>query len=290
MTDGEWAALGLDSGEVGAYDALYEGIPAWMSASFWGWVRFELTAKNTYTNARNWHAETVKGMERACRFSVGYYAYDAAQGMDALRSAVQADPSRAVRVADFLLADKGGIYGRKTAEDGLEKILRESGSAWTVGKRLGRVGLERRVPQGVQDVADSVMRSGRRAGERLAQAWSAVFGVDPNPSNGYSLAIKAVEDAAIPVLLPNDQIATLGKIIHHMRDVTYTLPFEREPQDAASGLVLRQMSQLLWVGQVDRHGGGEEAAGTVSQAAAEAAVMLAVPLVQWFTSGVVQRA
>lgn len=288
VTDDNWVALGLDSNVTGAYDALYEGIPTWMEASFWRWVRLQITG-TAVGGGRVLLTDVLRRVERACRFPIGYEGLLEAQAVSALRTAVSVDPMRAVRLADFLVGDPEDPYGAAARAQDLEQILRESGSAWTVGARKGRTGLVRRVPQGVQDAADTIMGGGHRAGERLAQAWSAVFGVDPNPSNGYSLAIKAVEDAAIPVLMPKDQKATLGTIIGHMGSVVYALPFDREPRGAASGLVLKQMSQLLWTGQSDRHGGNEGATSPVTQAAAEAAVVLAVPLVQWFTSGQVQR-
>ncbi|AJW40486.1 hypothetical protein NY08_2463 [Rhodococcus sp. B7740] len=50
------------------------------------------------------------------------------------------------------------------------------------------------------------------------------------------------------------------------------------------------MMQMLWVGQTDRHGGPASVGiPPVSQSEAEAAVMLAVPLVEWFTSGKVNK-
>ena len=48
--------------------------------------------------------------------------------------------------------------------------------------------------------------------------------------------------------------------------------------------------ELLWKGQIDRHGTDDASTPlSVSQAEAEAAVHLAVTLVQWFTSGAVSR-
>ena len=46
------------------------------------------------------------------------------------------------------------------------------------------------------------------------------------------------------------------------------------------------MLKTLWSGQTDRHGGDHELVNEtlISQESAEAAVMLAVPLVRWFSS------
>jgi hypothetical protein len=48
------------------------------------------------------------------------------------------------------------------------------------------------------------------------------------------------------------------------------------------------MMQALWTGQNDRHA-GQSGYTPSTQAEAEAAVMLAVPLVQWFSSGAIAR-
>ena len=49
------------------------------------------------------------------------------------------------------------------------------------------------------------------------------------------------------------------------------------------------MMRALWAGQTDRHGGDSDPALVITQEVAETAVLLAVPLVQWFTSGAVAR-
>jgi hypothetical protein len=134
------------------------------------------------------------------------------------------------------------------------------------------------------------MRSSGHAGKRLAEAWGAAFGIAPNPSHAYSLAIKAVEDAAVPVVCPADATATLGKINAQLRNTgDWSLPLQREDLHATTGSTLLSMMKMLWAGQADRHGGHHDPDLAITQEAAEIAVMTAATLVQWFTSGVVAR-
>ncbi|EON33475.1 hypothetical protein GTC6_06664 [Gordonia terrae C-6] len=128
------------------------------------------------------------------------------------------------------------------------------------------------------------------AGVRLRSAWEKAFGLEPEPDVAYSRAVKAVEDAVIPVVSPQNKAATLGTVIAQIRDGgKFSLPMLREHKNASSHEVLLGMLQLLWTGQHDRHGGNpQSSATTVTQDEAEAAVLLAVALVGWFQTGKVR--
>jgi hypothetical protein len=171
----------------------------------------------------------------------------------------------------------------------LNNLLYTGGSLWTVGERDDKPRLVRRVEEGVQQAAESVMISSGEAGRLLRGAWGALFGRDPDPEKAYNQAVKAVEAACTPVVLPRDSDRRLGKALGQMRtDGDWRLPFEREHEHAKSADVVLAMGRMLQAGQNDRHvsDGGSK---SMSQASAEAAVMLAVPLVQWFASGAVAR-
>ena len=227
----------------------------------------------------------LRKAERVCRFSVGTTSDRVHESMPTLRRE-STTAQNELRLADFLLAD--GIPA--AAIESLEEILREAGSAWSVGIRHDRTGLVRRVPKGVQTTSEEVMKSAGHAGARLAEAWTAAFGIDPDPSRAYSLAIKAVEDAAKPVIAPKDAVSTLGKMIGQMKaDKDWGLPFQRQDANAPTPDVLLSMMRMLWAGQVDRHGDNPGAVVEITQAAAEAAVVFAVPLVHAFSSGEVRR-
>lgn len=165
----------------------------------------------------------------------------------------------------------------------LEQILSESGSEWTIAERDGNAALEKRVPEGVAMAATEVIQGSSSAGTLLAEAWHAAFGKDPDPEEAYEKSIKAVEEAGVHVVTPKDSKSTLGKMISVMKgqkDWKLDLP----TPDAD---VPVKMAEALWVCQESRHGGNGYRKPT--QAEAEAAVLLTVPLVQWFTSGALVR-
>jgi hypothetical protein len=142
---------------------------------------------------------------------------------------------------------------------------------------------------GVQQAADDTMARAGRAGERLSEAWTALYGVAPDPSRAYSLAVKAVEDAAVPLVSPNDLTATLGKIIGQVNGSgKWSVPVVRENPTGIAMETIVSMMKTLWTGQADRHGGNPDPSLTITQDAAEVAVTLAVALVQFFTASLIR--
>jgi hypothetical protein len=204
-----------------------------------------------------------------------------------LRAAITAlrEHPQPLQIVDYLLA-----HGGHAKADEFAEVLLRSRSAWEVGQRAGRPGLARRVPAGVQVAADSVMQRVGRAGARLAKAWETLYGIEPNPSEAYRLAILAVEDAAVPVVSPKNEKATLGTVLRDIEQQgDWRLPMTREHDGAPSQEVLVGAIRLLWHGQHDQHSGQPSAPGDVSFEEASVAVSLAVTLVQWFGAGLLFR-
>ncbi|PPG98307.1 hypothetical protein C5C00_03910 [Rathayibacter rathayi] len=185
-----------------------------------------------------------------------------------------------LRLVDFILANSPRNVGD------IKAIFFAAGSAWKVGTRAGEVGLERRVQEGVADAADLVIASSASAGALLAEAWHQVFGRDPNPEEAYSKAIKAVEEAGAHIVLPDNPKATLGTMLNTMAPQGWGVPLEEAAAHPSNDVAVK-MARALWSGQKSRHGGNDYRKPTMEEA--EAAVLLAVPLVQWFTSGVLAR-
>jgi len=127
-----------------------------------------------------------------------------------------------------------------------------------------------------------VRSDSERAHEYLTDAWDKIVKRNPDPSGAYCDAIRAIEVVAKPVVLPNDSLATLGKIIRAIRDKPDKW---RVVLDKATSTKVVDMADMVWKGQQDRHGTDEQAALNVSLAAADAAVYLAVALVRLFASG-----
>lgn len=288
VTTDLWRPLGLEPSDSPDYDALHDGVPVWMEESFWTWMknRFTLSRVATYGQTlRAFDIALLRQVERKCRIRIAYKGTGLNDAMSFIRARTEETKTQLI-VADYLLS----FHSSPEAQVLLETIFHESGSMWTVGQRANRPGLVRRVPEGVQASVDFTIRNSGHAGVRLAEAWEAVFGLEPDPSRAYALAVKALEDAAIPVISPNDTAATLGKLNAQIRNAgNWGLPLPREDEYATTSATLLSMMKMLWAGQADRHGGNHDPDLAITQEAAEVAVMTAATLVQWFTSGAVTR-
>lgn len=299
MTDGEWRPLGVDTeDEVAEYDALHDGVPPWMRTAFWAWIQRALvvvrfTQPRGYDQLRYKVAMVEEDLaEQMCQrlriplsnIRTGEVAdYEGQEQFETVLGALGNHP-HPLQIADYLLAE-----GRGDAK-ALDGLLQRSKSAWRVGERSSRPGLVRRVAEGVQMSVDDVMARAGQAGVRLAKAWGELYGLNPDPSHAYNLAIKAVEDAAIPRVSPTSKSATLGTVIAQMEQQgNWKLPLDREHTKAPSGETLIAMMRMLWHGQYDRHGGQPLVAGDVSFEEAQVAVGLAVTLVSWFDASLPAR-
>lgn len=175
----------------------------------------------------------------------------------------------------------------------LDVLLEEGGSAYKVSPHHG-MGLEHRVDPAVLQTFRATLRragDGRpHAANHLDLAWKHAYALHPDPTRAYLEAVKAVEAAVVPVVIPSDQIPTLGKAIASLRDgaANWMLVITTKDGSPAPVEPVAQMLSLVWEGQSDRHAGGPQTA-PVTQASAEAAVHLAAMLVQWFVAGVVRR-
>lgn len=295
MADQTWRPLGVDTEEeVAEYDALHEGIPSWMETAFWDWVQDQVTYRKNVTSSTSgflWPREDfTESMCQQLKIRLSKIRYPNADyqlGQRLVGNVMYAlkKHDNPLQIADYIIAHDTRLVPQR-----LDDILERSKSAWNVGERNGYRGLVRRVPEGVQVAADDVMSRAGQAGIRLAKAWEQLYGVDPNPSEAYRLAILAVEDAAVPVTLPKDTQATLGKVIKHFeQSQRWKLPMEREHDNAPSRQVLVDMMRMLWHGQHDRHGGQPSEPGNVTHDEATVAVSLAVTLVHWFHAGLVTK-
>jgi hypothetical protein len=295
VTEETWRPLGVDTDEeIAEYDALHDGVPEWMDSAMWAWVRRAITVRRSYRDGSGSVAMLDSALaECMCQtLRIPFPTLRAVEvGVDTgnkhLRATITAlrQHPYPLQIVDYLLAHGGHAKAEELAE-----LLLRSRSAWEVGQRAGRPGLARRVPAGVQVAADSVMQRAGRAGARLAKAWEALYGIQPNASEAYRLTILAVEDAAVPVVSPNNEKATLGTVLRDIEQQgDWRLPMNREHEGAPSREVLVGIIRLLWHGQHDRHGGQPSASGDASFEEASVAVSLAVTLVQWFGAGLLSR-
>ena len=283
-TEDHWSHWGLDDEEIAEYSALHEDIPGHLETSLWSWVRDAVTVPAaTYASAYS-DSELVRQFERILQVPIKW-PHNRTDVIWAIQQAYLDRPIRDIwRLVDWLLGH-GHAHGGT-----LKQYLLQSGSAYTVeAADNGKSYLVKRVPEGVQDAATAAFRHAN-AGRRLAKAWEAAFGVEPDPTKAYAEAVKAVEDAAIPVVPTGKQEPTLGDVIRAIDGGTWRLPHLREHNLAPSHDVLVAMLRMLWRGHHDRHGGPSTVGvPAVTPEEAESAVILAVTLVGWFATGKVQQ-
>lgn len=208
---------------------------------------------------------------------------------DALRwevDVVGQEPSPEAEVADWVPPLKWPERSSYAIEaERLDQLLADAGSAYRVSWR--RRCLVRRVDPTVHAAAESAMVDDTEAGGHLRAAWNAIYGLHPDPAKGYDEAVRAVEAAAIPVVLPGRPLETLGKVRAHLEDASsrWELAIEGKNRGAIGPLVA--MIRLLWEGHA-RHA-GTPSARPQRLDEATMAVHLAATLVHWFTSGAVRQ-
>jgi hypothetical protein len=286
-----WRPLSVrESGNYAAYDALHPGVPSHLRTSLWRWVAARLATEDDLLRVeRRFEIELVDPR----------YGYDGAIAQ--VQGRAFADEEFFLDVVDALLSqldprvplsDHPSYRDRRADQEemaNLAEMLNEAGSLWRVGATDERLQLVRRVEPTVEAAAKQVMSTRDKAAQHLRLAWHAVYGRQPDAGKGYGEAIKAMEAAAIPVVLPTTTMGTLGKVIAALRDKPAKWAVGlKHPEPERQVLILADMADLIWKGQTGRHGDPDPNAPiSVSQEQAQAAVHLAVTVVQWFTTGVV---
>jgi hypothetical protein len=274
--------------EAANYDALQDGVPRWLMHSRLEWIKAELpqNARTAVGTQRVWSAASaakMRDLERHTRVPLEWAVgrENARTVGDLLLTGFQHDQSSCLDAVDHLVH----LYRiGDSAAQALEGMLEEAGSTWRVAEGLhGFCYLERRVDDSAISNARQAFDRGR-AGDHLRDAWHSVYGRPPNPTVAYAEAVKAVEVAARPAISPNDSTATLGRMVEAIRDKPKKWVTRLVGRTVEGVVVVETMARLLWQGQHDRHGDAG-APRSVTQAEAEAAVQLAVLLVQWFELG-----
>lgn len=276
----KWMPLGADPEE---HNTLVDGIPAWMRSPMKEWF----IARFTNPSTRALNVGLMRAFDMASKNPTPLASTLESHGPSPVFDFLE--ETETLKIVDFLIYvhSNNGTSASSDALEELEEMFTHSGSIWKVGTRLGVAGLERRVPEGVQIAADAVMALPITAGVLLSEAWHAAFGRSPDCEEAYEKAIKSVEEAGAEVLLPNNPKATLGTMAQTLEDQTaWRLDLGDDPKHTSRDVVAK-MARALWSGQESRHGGNGYRKPT--QAEAEAAVMLAVPLVQFFSSGAVAK-
>jgi hypothetical protein len=270
---------------------LHEGVPDWLVRPLVDWLERALNERTIHLVAARMRISLLASvdpprtlcheLEQRAGFPFDDRQWDL---LDAIDYLVQVDWDE-LRLPDIVSGEPLPGSDKLSL---LTRILVDGGSAYSVSIPHQR--LERRVDETVAEaVEQSATISGDETGRHLRQAWTATYGLHPDPTTAYREAVRAVEAAACPLVLPNDPKPTLGKVIAHLKQASgkWTLSI---PDGGAAGSVapFMAMLELLWSGQVSRHA-GVSTSRDQRQIEAEAAVVLAATLVHWLATGVVHR-
>jgi hypothetical protein len=290
----DWAPFYARISESGTseFTRLHPGVPVWMRESLWEWFRNRIGQYQMAGPRESYfvpNATLMRELERICRIDIGWAGGEEytslMEGLRALRRTLYDNEIAFLTAVDLYLSR----VNEPVVLDELMGILNDAGSEWRVGEVGSRHGLVKRIDETVQRAAEEAASKGTRAGRLLADAWRHAFSMQRDPSASYRCSVRAVEAAAGPILSPKDPRPSLGKMIPALRDgmqkwnFTFTVDSGVEPKN-----VLLQMLQLLWTNEYSRHVDSDPATPLhVSQEEAESAAVLALTLVNWFTSGAV---
>jgi hypothetical protein len=238
----------------------------------------------------------VREVERSFGLTLDWRSEATAR--DALARQLNEDQDLLAKTVDYALRNLTLGYDFQHAEDAaseLARALQQSGSEFDVIPVDDGFGfqLRRRLTPTASAALLGATSTVGNAADHLKRAWDAAHGPSRNPTLAYSEAVKAVEAAAIPSVLPNDPLATLGKIIGQLRATAggrssiFTRNIGRSAPETPVELIVK-LCDLLWTNQTDRHAAGDpHPAQPITQAQAEWAVQIAVLLVETFRSGAI---
>ena len=210
-TDGEaasgpWQPLSARLGRTQPIDQTWqEGIPAWIDHSVRDWLWYRVT--DSEVRDRLFARLHFLNLDDSDIRQI-VYELNERQVLDWIDGVLHImAPVRA----------SGRIYriSQNRARE-LETLLREGHSIWKVSDRYDS--LERRQDATVTSAAHQATETARSADRaasatRLEEAWSAAYGLHPEPSKAFGQAILAVEAVAVPAIVPNQADATLGHVL-----------------------------------------------------------------------------
>jgi hypothetical protein len=272
-------------------DTLHDGVPPWMLGPLARWLEPMLIATDDL-GERHPNDQSIEALEMNCRLLGPLNRH---HPVSDLMSLIEDDPGLGIRVIEYVIGtfyivdDPPHHIGNVNLAP-LEQILADSGSVWEVTAldvKDGRAG-EKHLVLTRRDLAETklaitdIRAQDDRVGSFLADAWKAVAAREPRPVEAYDKAVKAIEAAAQPVILPNNAVATLGQIIAAMNDKPSKWTFALGDLET----VIAMMKQV-WTNHF-RH--GTQARGDHTPQEADAAVHLALPLVRFFVGGLIQLA
>lgn len=201
--------------------------------------------------------------------------------LESLVDAYAADEDLMLDVIDALLK-VNEVFGYALE---LKGILERRGSVWTVQANGG--GLERRVDITTSEAFRVAVTPRDAASSELSEAWRKAYGRDPDASDAWDHAIKAVEAALRPLVSPRNDRATLGTLIRDLsaKPEKWTFGLQNSGSNLHGSEVLIEMLRLIWPNP-DRHAG--ENARVPDLTEAQAVLQTAINVVHLVRLGIIK--
>ena len=193
------------------------------------------------------------------------------------------DESLALDVMDWLLG-----HGCGHAQS-LEHILKSAGHVLRVSPDGSR--LVERIEPTLWNEYEQVTQLDDQASQYMQEAWALAFGRNPNGSDTWGKAIKAIETLLKPIVSPKNNKATIGSMTSELRqapgkwecklpDRIYNVNGETNVKPGIEVFI----DALATIGyQPDRHGSDQPQ--DVDEATARSVLFLATTVVGWLRDG-----
>jgi len=193
------------------------------------------------------------------------------------------DESMALDVIDWLLG-----HGCGDAQS-LEHVLKAADHVLRVSPDGSR--LVERIEPTLWDEYEQVTQPDDQVSQYMQEAWALAFGRDPNLSDAWGRAIKAIETLLKPIVSPKNKKATIGSMTSELRqapdkwecklpDRVYNVNGEINSKRGIEVFV----DALATIGyQPDRHGSDQPQ--DVDEATARSVLFLATTVVGWLRDG-----
>jgi hypothetical protein len=257
----------------------YVGVPDHLRQPLIQWVSSELWTSNGFRQ------NTIARLMAAERIPSPKINATAAEVVGWILAHCLDDQEHFLDVINTLLQLKH--YG----DDDLDALLDYGGSVWTVGDH----GLILRVSSAAQEAYQTATEPEDPASNELNEAWMRAYGRNPDASDAWDLAIKAVEAALIPIVVQTQSGPHMGHVIGQLDrqgeqwttllQFNQTTPPVNPPHNSVQALV--GMLRLIYPNP-DRHVGPDHRVPSLAEA--RAVVHLAVMMVQWARDGQIMKA
>lgn len=197
------------------------------------------------------------------------------------------DESLALDVMDWLLG-----HGCGDAQS-LEHILKSAGHVLRVSPDGSR--LVERIEPTLWNEHEQVTQLDDQASQYMQEAWALAFGREPNLSDAWGRAVKAIETLLKPIVSPKNDKATIGSMVSALRQSPdkwkCKLPDREYKSNGETNVkpgIEVFIDALATIGyQPDRHG-SDRPQDVVDEATARSVLFLATTVVGWLRDGILR--